>query len=149
MDTVEVLESGLDIVLSDNVLSGELDSMVARLIALTGELDDVKARNTDLEATVTTLSDDLAESEFQNSFLFTEVEIKNVEIKTLTGKVNSLNVELKSSRLAVTKRKSELRDVKEKLEETEKSNKIEVKKLKKWYKASSKDLHILTSRAKD
>jgi hypothetical protein len=38
--------------------------------------------------------------------------------------------------------------VKEKLEETEKSNEIEVKKLKKWYKASSKDLHILTSRCR-
>mgnify|MGYP002633039171 CR=1 FL=1 len=111
----------------------------------------------ELEATVTTLSDDLTDAEFQRGLLFTEVEIKDVEIKTLNSKVNSsnveintligkvnfLNVELKSSRLAVTKRKSELRDVKEKLEETEKSNKIEVKKLKKWYKASSREQDVL------
>ena len=56
MDTDEVVESGLDIVISDDVLSGELDSMVARLIALTEELDVVKARNTDLEETVITVN---------------------------------------------------------------------------------------------
>ena len=57
-----------------------------------------------------------------------------------------MNVELKSSRSAVTKKKSELRDVKERLEKTEKNNKIEMKDLKKTYEASSKDLHLLTSR---
>jgi hypothetical protein len=70
------------------------------------------------------------------------------KIKTLTGTVKTLTVDLESSQVAVTKRKGDLRVVKEKLKESEKSKETEVKKLNKLYKDSSNDLHILTTRCR-
>ena len=97
IDTVEVVESGGDIVLSD-----EVDLMVARLWALEEELGVVKTRNSDLEETVTTLTASLAESTLQNNLLYTEVE-------TLTGKVKTLTGELDATQVALTKRRGDLR----------------------------------------
>jgi hypothetical protein len=141
IDTVEAVESGGDIVLSDGVLSDEVDLMVARLWALEEELRDVKTRNSDLEGTVTTLTASLAESTLQNNLLYTEVE-------TLTG-------ELDLSQVALTKRRGDLRIknaelvvFKEKLKESEQSKETEVKELTKLYKESSTDLHILTTRCR-
>ena len=160
MDAGDVIEAGFEMELSEQQLRLEFDSMVVSLEALTGQLEDAKAKNVKLEATNSTLSAELDNSEFQRGLLFTEVEIKDDEIKTLKGEINSsnvktntlivkinwLNVELKSSQSVVTKKKSELRDVKEKLEKTEKQNKIELMDLKNDYEASSKDLHLMTSR---
>ena len=64
VDAVEVLEAGFDIELSDQLVKREFDSMVVRLEALTGQLEDAKAKNMELEATVSTLSADLEDSEF-------------------------------------------------------------------------------------
>ena len=75
-----------------------------------------------------------------------EINSSNVKTNTLIVKIDWLNVELNSSQSVVTKKKNELKEVKEKLEKTEKQNEIQLKDLKKDYEASSKDLHLMTSR---
>ena len=139
MDAGDVIEAGFEMELSEQQLKLasvkqqlrlEFDSMVLSLEVLTKQLEDAEAKNVKLEATNATLRADLETSESERGCLFTEVGMKNAVFKTLNAEIDSSNVRnkalvvkidglnfaLAASQSAVTKKKSELKEVRGKLE---------------------------------